>query len=174
MSHRQLLLKPLSKEKDLSEFQPFGTKVRLWKMKKPQNGSFYAARYLPALKALVLRYKSPWEKSSTVRVSKHCTLSLKSQPLVSLSISVLPKRHVYVSIITALIWRYSALSLDTSMHNSWWRQTKYNSNIALEHKTWFINFQKAVQGDGSGKKKLKSSNIFRQLLTAVTAFVLED
>lgn len=75
----QLLLKPLSKEKDLSEFQPFGTEIPLWKMKKTQNGSFYPARYLPALKTLELHYESPWGKSSTVRVSKHCTLSLKTQ-----------------------------------------------------------------------------------------------
>lgn len=40
-------------------------------------------------------------------------------------------------------------------------------------KLGFINFQKAVQGDGSGKQKLKCSNTFRQLLTAVAAFMLE-
>lgn len=76
--------------------------------------------------------------------------------------------------VSALTWRYSALSQYTSMHNTWWRQTKYNKNTVLQCETWFINFQKAVQGDGSGKKKLKPSNTCRQLLTAVTAFALED
>lgn len=80
MPHGQLLPKLLPKKKDLSEFQHFGTKEPLWKMKKPKMVVFILPGILPALKKLELHYKSPWEKSSTVRVSKHCTLSLKTQP----------------------------------------------------------------------------------------------
>lgn len=62
MPHGQLLLKPLPKEKDLSEFQHFGTKEPLWKMKKIQNGSFYPARYLPCTEKTWITLQKSMEK----------------------------------------------------------------------------------------------------------------
>lgn len=80
MSHGQLLLRPLSKEKDLPEFQSFGTKEPLWKTKKPKMVVFILPGISLHWKHLNYITKVHGKKSSTVRVSQHCTLSLKTQP----------------------------------------------------------------------------------------------